>query len=456
LHWNITHQARLQSAAAAAAAPLPVEREAWTPAAAPPPAPPPQPRPPPPLAAAPVAAPTLGLLPPALLAQHPPYTATRAGISAEERTRRFTARALALAGEGGPGGAGSSLLSPPIPAAGDAQRSPAWHAARSGRLTASAFGNALGFWSGGRTGLWEEKVGLGTPFAGNAATAYGTAAEAPALAAYAAATGLPVTDCAFAVLKPDPAHDWLGASPDGLVPAAGEVPGPGGASPGLAPPPPCPPAPGAAAALAAAAAAGGPGILEIKCPFNRGSPGDGLPWGSMSSSGAYDKRGGAYSASTPRPPPFYYMPQVQGLMAIFGRSWCHLWCWTPVHGASLYTIPADPAYWAGAYEVLADLWWRHVTPARLAAADAAAAAGCGDPAGLLTPGGLVLPSGGGLAAPSPAQLAARAAVEAYRPADHHPLTRELEAASKAMAAAAAADAAWFASGPRPGAGSGLA
>ncbi len=57
------------------------------------------------------------------------------------------------------------------------------------------------------------------------------------------------------------------------------------------------------------------------------------------------KRGCAYSASTPRPPPFYYMPQVQGLMAIFGRSWCHLWCWTPVHGASLYTIPADPAYW---------------------------------------------------------------------------------------------------------------
>jgi len=421
-------------AAAAAAAPLPIERAAtWTP--------PPRP----PVAAAPVPAPTLGVaaaaaarplppLPPSLIAQHlssPPAALSRAGISAEERTRRFTARALALAA-----GDGAALLSPPIPAAGDAQRSPAWHAARSGRLTASAFGNALGFWDGGRAGLWEEKVGLGTPFAGNAATAYGTAAEAPALAAYAAATGLPVTDCAFGVLKPDPAHDWLGASPDGLVPPAA------GGGPALAasPPTPHPPAPGMAAALAAAAAAGGPGILEIKCPFNRGSPAAGRPWAGNSAGGARTGGGGSYY-NKDRPPPFYYMPQVQGLMAIFGRAWCHLWCWTPVHGASLYTIEADPAYWAGAYEVLADLWWRHITPARLAAADAAARVGCADPARLLVPGGLLLP--GGALSPSAAQLAARAAVEGFRPADLHPLTAELEAASKAMAGRAAADAVWF-------------
>ena len=44
------------------------------------------------------------------------------------------------------------------------QRSPAWFAARAGRLTGSAFGDALGFWPEKRAGLWEEKLGLRAPF----------------------------------------------------------------------------------------------------------------------------------------------------------------------------------------------------------------------------------------------------------------------------------------------------
>ena len=118
-------------------------------------------------------------------------------------------------------------------------------------------------------------------------------------------------------------------------------------------------------------------------------------------------------------------------MAIFGRRWAHLWCWTPRRGAALYTIPADPAYWAATYEVLADLWWRHVTPARLAAAEA----------GMVVDGsGARGGSGGGVAPPS---RALAAVLEGFRPPDAHPLTAELEAASRAMAARAATGAVWL-------------
>ena len=42
--------------------------------------------------------------------------------------------------------------------------------------------------------------------------------------------------------------------------------------------------------------------------------------------------------------------QVQGLMEVFGREWCHAYVWT-VNGSALWTFTRDRRYWAGVYEV---------------------------------------------------------------------------------------------------------
>ncbi len=51
--------------------------------------------------------------------------------------------------------------------------------------------------AGDRHQLWEEKVGLVQPFAGNAATEWGTAAEPRALDTYQAVTGQRIASCMF-------------------------------------------------------------------------------------------------------------------------------------------------------------------------------------------------------------------------------------------------------------------
>jgi hypothetical protein len=61
------------------------------------------------------------------------------------------------------------------------------------------------------------------------------------------------------------------------------------------------------------------------------------------------------------------MGQVQGLMEIFGREWCNLYCWT-VTGSAVYQIRRDRAYWALCFHVLAEFWWAHVVPAKHALA----------------------------------------------------------------------------------------
>ena len=109
--------------------------------------------------------------------------------------------------------------------------------------------------AGDRQVLWEEKVGLVQPFAGNAATAWGSSAEPRALAAYEAVTGHHISSCMFqgglaacgGVMH---ALEWLAAclpacppAQLGSQPACPPAPVPVHASPAapLAPPrpPPC-------------------------------------------------------------------------------------------------------------------------------------------------------------------------------------------------------------------------
>ena len=93
------------------------------------------------------------------------------------------------------------------------QRTEEWRLARSGRLTASQFGAALGLSPYcSRQELWRQLTGRTDPFAGNEATEWGEAHEKDALHAYEVATGRLIEPSAFI-----PFSDWSGCSPDGWV-----------------------------------------------------------------------------------------------------------------------------------------------------------------------------------------------------------------------------------------------
>jgi len=231
------------------------------------------------------------------------------------------------------------------------QRTSQWLSLRERRLTASAFSKALGFFPGDRESLWEEKVGLKAPFAGNDATSWGTRMEPKALQQYEALTGQRVESCMFRVKHDDPPHGWLGASPDGLVQGL-EVFNTSSNSTSST-----------SSSTTTAAGGGlilnndvvssdstsslgqGPGILEIKCPYNKGRPELAVP---------------------PQQAIWYYMPQLQGLMDIFNREWCSLYIWTQMHGSASFQVERNEEYWAAAFEILAEYWWAHVVPARQA------------------------------------------------------------------------------------------
>jgi putative phage-type endonuclease len=105
------------------------------------------------------------------------------------------------------------LTEPPQKLLDAPQRSPEWFSYRSGRLTASYFGAALGlspYMS--RQALFRELTGRAEPFAGNVMTDWGNAHEAEAISCYEEQTGNIVLPASFVRLE-----EWSGCTPDGYV-----------------------------------------------------------------------------------------------------------------------------------------------------------------------------------------------------------------------------------------------
>ena len=53
--------------------------------------------------------------------------------------------------------------------------------------------------------------------------------------------------------------------------------------------------------------------------------------------------------------PDHYMPQLQGQMAITGKSLAHFICWTPDE-FEVWEVPADAEYWQQCLELLKEFW----------------------------------------------------------------------------------------------------
>jgi putative phage-type endonuclease len=99
------------------------------------------------------------------------------------------------------------------------QRSPEWFKQRQGKITGSNVGAILGLHPSRKANdvmrdMVREYHGLPRLFQGNAATEWGTNMESGAIAEYEMEQGCVVQDVGFC---PHPEHDWLGASPDGLI-----------------------------------------------------------------------------------------------------------------------------------------------------------------------------------------------------------------------------------------------
>ncbi|KAI3728377.1 hypothetical protein L6452_17011 [Arctium lappa] len=159
--------------------------------------------------------------------------------------------------------------------------------------------------------LWHEKVFPSDAestitLASKNAMEWGVLNESTAIEKYKTITGREVSSLGFATHS-EGKFDWIGASPDGLL----------GCFPNA-------------------------GILEVKCPYNKGKPDSAMPWTNM---------------------PFYYMPQVQGQMEVMDRDWVDLYCWT-ANGSTIFRVCRDQEYWKLIHGILREFWWENVVPAK--------------------------------------------------------------------------------------------
>jgi putative phage-type endonuclease len=169
------------------------------------------------------------------------------------------------------------------------QRTKEWFDARKGKLTGSNIGAALGVNPWKSPGdlirqMVRDQHGAPSEFTGNVATEYGSMHEPLATMEYFGETGKLVEECGFYV---HPEHDWLGASPDGLI--------------------------------------GDDAIIEIKCPF-----------------GLRNKKEPDFKSSTEQP---HYYAQMQVEMACTGRKECDFYQWSP-HGSHIELVVFDSQWWS--------------------------------------------------------------------------------------------------------------
>lgn len=157
------------------------------------------------------------------------------------------------------------------------QRTPAWHVARRGKLTASNLGATLGLVSyTSRETAYRRALGT-DKFEGNVATQYGTDNENNGVMDYQILSGNMVEATGLHVHKD---NTWLAGSPDGFV--------------------------------------GEEGMIEVKCPYYRRKDGSRLH----------------------KEVPHHYYLQMNALLEICDRAWCDYVCWSP-SGMVVYRVYRD-------------------------------------------------------------------------------------------------------------------
>lgn len=165
------------------------------------------------------------------------------------------------------------------------QRTDEWFKQRAGRITGSKIGAILGLspYQSAKDvmrAMVREYHGAEKEFTGNVATEYGSMHEHMAIFDFELETGSKVEETGFHIHHE---HDWLGASPDGLV--------------------------------------GDDATIEVKCPYSK-------------------RDGGEFKTLDDQ---LYYKAQVMYEMYCTGRKRCYFYQWSQ-HNTSLEVVEFDQGY----------------------------------------------------------------------------------------------------------------